>query len=106
MTIDKNTQLIIKTIDEFKGENILNFDISAKSSDIEYIVITTARSIQHARGIANNIKINAKKLHMQILAIEGYEVGEWILVDLVYLVIHIMIEKTRQHYNLENIWSV
>lgn len=106
MIINKEITDIIKIIDDYKGEDILNFDISKQSSDMDFVVIATARSIQHSRGIANNIKQEAKGLNIDILGIEGYEVGEWILIDLAYLVIHIMTQKTREHYNLEKIWSV
>jgi ribosome-associated protein len=105
MNLTQQLKFINGTIEEFKGENTLTLEILDQSADMEAFVITTARSNQHARGIAENIKIEAKRLGLPVIGIEGTETGHWVLVDLAEVVVHIMTAKTREFYQLENLWS-
>jgi len=106
MNLDKQIKTVVDAIDELKGEDIVTLNVMTQSVDMEAIIIATGRSIQHVRGIVNNIKIEAKKLNMTILGIEGEEFGEWALIDLGEVVAHIMIDKTRDFYKLEKLWSI
>ncbi len=105
MKLKDQLKVITGTIEELKGEDIITLKVLAQSADIEAIVIATGRSTQHVRGIANNIKIEAKRLGMKVVGIEGTETGHWVLVDLAEVVVHIMTEKTREFYKLERLWS-
>ena len=106
MNLEKQIKTVVDAIDELKGEDIVTLNVMAQSVDMEAIIITTGRSVQHVRGIVNNIKIEAKKLNMTLLGIEGEEFGEWALIDLGEVVVHIMIDKTRDFYKLEKLWSI
>ena len=106
MNLEKQIKTVVDAIDELKGEDIVTLNVMTQSVDMEAIIIATGRSIQHVRGIANNVKIEAKKLNMTILGIEGEELGEWTLIDLGEVVAHIMIDKTRDFYKLEKLWSI
>lgn len=105
MKLENQLSMVIDTIEELKGENIITLKVLEQTADIEAIVIATGRSIQHVRGIANNLKIEAKRLGVKIVGIEGTETGHWVLVDLAEVVVHIMTEKTREFYQLERLWS-
>jgi ribosome-associated protein len=105
MNLEKQIKTVVDAIDELKGEDIVTLNVMAQSVDMEAIIIATGRSVQHVRGIVNNIKIEAKKLNMTLLGIEGEEFGEWALIDLDEVVAHIMIDKTRGFYKLEKLWS-
>lgn len=105
MNLEKQIKTVVDAIDELKGEDITTLNVMAQSVDMEAIIIATGRSVQHVRGIVNNIKIEAKKLNMTLLGIEGEEFGEWALIDLGEVVAHIMIGKTRDFYKLEKLWS-
>ena len=105
MNLDKQIKTVVDAIDELKGEDIVTLNVMTQSVDMEAIIIATGRSVQHVRGIANNIKIESKKLNMTLLGIEGEEFGEWALIDLGEVVAHIMIDKTRDFYKLEKLWS-
>jgi ribosome-associated protein len=106
MNLEKQIKTVVDAIDELKGEDIVTLNVMTQSVDMEAIIIATGRSVQHVRGIANNVKIEAKKLNMTILGIEGEEFGEWALIDLGEVVAHIMIDKTRDFYKLEKLWSI
>ncbi|SMM97790.1 Iojap protein [uncultured Candidatus Thioglobus sp.] len=105
MNLKQQLKAVTDTIDDLKGEDIITLKILEQSADIEAIVIATGRSVQHVRGIANNVKIEAKRLGMKVVGIEGEETGHWMLVDLAEVVVHIMTEKTREFYKLEKLWS-
>jgi ribosome-associated protein len=105
MNLKQQLKTIITTIEDLKGSNIVTLKVLEQSADIEAIVIATARSNTHARGIAENIKIEAKRQGMKVSGIEGTETGHWVLVDLAEVVIHIMTEKTREFYKLEKLWG-
>jgi|AJXC01.1.fsa_nt_gi Uncharacterized homolog of plant Iojap protein len=81
MKLEEQLKVVTDTIEELKGEDIITLKVLKQSADIEAIVVTTGRSIQHVRGIANNIKIEAKRLGMKVVGIEGTETGHWVLVD-------------------------
>ena len=105
MKLEEQLKVVTDTIEELKGEDIVTLKVLKQSADIEAIVVTTGRSTQHVRGIANNIKIEAKRLGMKVVGIEGTETGHWMLVDLAEVVVHVMTEKTREFYKLERLWS-
>ena len=105
MKLKEQLKVVTDTIEELKGEDIITLKVLEQSADIEAIVVATGRSIQHVRGIANNLKIEAKRLGMKVVGIEGTETGHWVLVDLAEVVVHVMTEKTREFYKLERLWS-
>jgi ribosome-associated protein len=106
MNLDEQIKVVENVIDDLKGENVVTINVMKQSDDMEAIIIATGKSIQHARGIANNVSIEAKRLNMMVLGIEGAEFSEWILVDLGEVIVHIMTEKTREFYKLEKLWSI
>ena len=106
MNLDEQVKVIVDVIDELKGEEVVTLNVLEQSVDMEAIIVATGRSIQHVRGIANNIKIEAKRLNMLVLGIEGSESSEWVLIDLGEVIVHVMTEKTRAFYKLEKLWSV
>ena len=106
MKLSEQIRVVENVIEELKGDNITTINMMQQSEDMEAIVIATGRSIQHIRGIANNVSIEAKRLNMPVLGMEGVEFSEWILVDLGEVIVHIMTEKTREFYKLERLWSI
>ena len=106
MKLDNQVKVVVDVIDELKGEEVVTLNVLEQSVDMEAIIVATGRSIQHVRGIANNIKIEAKRLNMLVLGIEGSESSEWVLIDLGEVIVHVMTEKTRAFYKLEKLWSV
>ena len=106
MNLDEQVKVVVDVINELKGEEVETLNVLEQSVDMEAIIVATGRSIQHVRGIANNIKIEAKRLNMLVLGIEGSESSEWVLIDLGEVIVHVMTEKTRAFYKLEKLWSV
>lgn len=94
---------VLKIIWEKKGFNVIAIDIS-KSSDIaDFIIISSGTSSKHCQTIADELQKNAKSLGIPF-SVEGYQKGDWILVDIVNIIVHIFTEETREIYDLEGLW--
>ena len=105
MNLDEQISVVKNVIDDLKGEDIVALDVMSQCVDMEAIIIATGRSMQHVRGIANNVVMEAKRLNMIVLGTEGVESSEWALVDLGEVIVHVMTEKTREFYKLEKLWT-
>lgn len=94
---------IIKGLFEKKGENILAIDVSKQSTYTDFLVLCTATSNKHAQTLADKVVEEAKKSKLSVM-IEGYQQGEWILLDLGSFVIHIFLQDIRDLYDIEGLW--
>jgi len=98
-------QLILTAIDDMKGENVLELDVMGKTSVTDKMIIVSGTSSRHVKSIASNIASEAKKAGNKPLGMEGGDQGEWVLVDLGDIVVHVMQPQVRQFYDLEKLWS-
>lgn len=106
MTIDEIKQLVIKALEDLKAEDITVLDVTEKTSVTDWLVIATGSSSRHVKSIANNVIIEAKKAGKPPLGIEGEDDGEWVLVDLGDIIVHVMQQQVREYYDLESLWTV
>lgn len=100
-------KLIIKAIQEKKGENIISLDLRKIPEAVsDYFVICEAASTTQVRAIADFIEEAIKKeLGENPYKHEGYTALHWVLIDYVNIVVHIMLKDTRKFYKLEEMWS-
>ncbi len=106
MSIDELKQLAIDALDELKAEDITVLDVQGKTTVTDWIIIATGSSSRHVKSIANNIIVEAKKANRPPLGAEGEAEGEWVLVDLGDVIVHVMQRQVREFYDLESLWSV
>jgi len=106
MTIDELKQLAIKALEDLKAEDILVLDVKDKTTVTDWIIVATGSSSRHVKSIANNVVISAKEAGRPPLGSEGEEDGEWVLVDLGDVIVHVMQRQVREYYDLESLWSV
>jgi ribosome-associated protein len=69
------------------------------------VVIATANSVRQAKSLARSVHDKARELGVRVYGLEGDDTGEWVLVDLGDMVVHIMLPAVRSHYNLEELWN-
>lgn len=92
-------------IDDMKGRDITTLDVRGKSSVTEFMVICSGTSNRHTKSIAGYVAAEAKKAGLTILGIEGEASGEWVLLDMGEVVVHVMMEESRSFYQLEKLWT-
>ncbi|MCC8194993.1 MAG: ribosome silencing factor [Deltaproteobacteria bacterium] len=92
-------------IEEKKGKDILALDLSRINTFTEGIIIVTASSIRHGQGLADHILAQSKAERYEFLRMEGFQTGQWILLDMNDLVISIFQKETRELYRLEDLWK-
>lgn len=98
-------KMVQESLDDMKAQDVRILDVSDKSTITETIVIATGTSSRHVKAIANRVVMDAKKNGFQPLGVEGEQGADWVLVDLDEIVVHVMIQQTRDFYNLEKLWS-
>ena len=98
--------LVVDALDELKAQSIKCMDVRHVTSVTDVMVIATGRSDRHVRALANSVVESCKRAGEQPLGVEGQEAGEWVLVDLSDVVVHVMLPKVREFYNLEKLWDI
>tara|TARA_B100002019_G_scaffold268215_1_gene259924 strand:+ start:395 stop:760 length:366 start_codon:yes stop_codon:yes gene_type:complete len=98
---------IIKGIENVKGEEIQVMDLSnIENTPCKYFIICSGNSNTQVLAIVNSIlKKVSKKIQEKPLHTEGLETSEWVLIDYVNVVVHVFQRKTREYYNIEELWG-
>ncbi len=94
---------IIKGLFEKKAEDLLAIDVSKQTTYTDFIVLCTATSTKHAQTLADKVIEESKKSKMRVM-VEGYNLGEWILIDIGAIIFHIFLQDIRTLYDLEGLW--
>ncbi len=102
---DKFCQLVLDSAIDTKAINSVVIDISEISLMADYMLICTGSSTTHVKGIANAILEKVKENGDKIYNVAGQNEGEWILLDLGNVIVHIMLESIRNLYTLEKLWD-
>jgi len=106
MTIDELKQLAIDALEDLKAEDITVLDVQGKTTVTDWLIIATGSSSRHVKSLANNVAIEAKNVGQRPLGSEGEVEGEWVLVDLGDVIVHVMQRQVREYYDLESLWSI
>ena len=106
LTTDQLQDLVISALEDFKAIDPLVIDVSGRSPLTERMIIASGNSTRHVKSMAENLIVKAKAGGNTPLGIEGQKEGEWVLVDLNDVIVHLMLPQTRAFYNLEKLWEV
>ena len=106
LTTDQLQQLVVTSLEDFKAIDIQVIDVSGKNPLTERMIIASGNSTRHVKSMAENLVVYAKAADCQPLGVEGGGEGEWVLVDLNDVIVHLMLPQTRAFYNLEKLWEV
>lgn len=105
MDIRKLQRLVVDALDDIKGENIVVFNTTQLTALFDRVVIASGNSNRQTRALAAHVRDKVKAAGGDIVSIEGLESGEWVLLDLGDLVLHVMQPAIRAYYDLEGIWG-
>jgi ribosome-associated protein len=104
-----NTEQLIELVEtalvDIKARDLVRLDVRGKSSVTDYMIIASGSSSRHVASSAESVAIAAKAAGCEPLGIEGVDIGEWALVDLGDVVVHVMQPQVRDLYNLEGLWG-
>ena len=105
LNTEEKTKAVVAALEDVKAQNITVIDTSKLSSMFERMIIASANSTRQTKALADNVVVKLKELGEKVYGREGEESGEWILVDLGEVLVHIMQPAIRDYYNLEELWS-
>ncbi|WP_028304934.1 ribosome silencing factor [Oceanospirillum maris] len=105
MQTEQLKQLVINSLEEMKGNDIVVLDVQGNTSVTDFMIIASGTSSRHVASLANNVVVTAKENGVRPLGVEGQSGSEWVLVDLGDVVVHVMQPTTRQFYDLERLWG-
>lgn len=106
MSSDKLANLIVDALDDIKGQNIVKLDVRDMTTVTDYMILASGTSNRHVQALVDNVAEKAKAAGYRLIGIEGEDGGEWVLLDLGDALVHVMLPKVREFYNLEKLWSL
>jgi ribosome-associated protein len=105
MNSEKLVNTITDALEDIKAYDIDVINVSKITSMFEYMIIASADSTRQAKSLANNVQEKVKAAGGKVYSVEGEQTGEWLLVDLGDVIVHIMLPAIREYYNLKALWS-
>ena len=103
--LDTLKAAVIDALEDIKGFDITSMDVRKLTNMTSYMIVCSATSSRQAKAIGDNVREKMKEKGYHIRGTEGEKEGEWVLVDLNDIVVHIMVPATRAYYNLEQLWG-
>lgn len=106
MNSDALSDLIVAALEDSKGLDIVKLDVRDMTTVTDWMIVASGSSNRHVRGLIDNVSETVKAAGHGPIGIEGEDGGEWILLDLQDALVHVMLPKVREFYNLEKLWSI
>lgn len=105
MNITQLQKIVVDALEDIKGRDIEVINTSTLTPLFERIIIACGDSNRQVKSLARNVQDKVREADGQIISTEGEEGGEWVLVDLGDIVVHVMQPAIRSYYNLEELWG-
>lgn len=96
---------VVSALDDLKARDMVVMDVRGLTSIADSMVIASGTSDRHVRALAESVIEKCKESGHPALGVEGLKDGEWVLVDLQDIVVHVMLPRVRDFYNLEKLWA-
>ena len=105
MDIRVKQRAVVEALEDVKGRDIVVFDVAKQTAYFERVIIASGDSSRQVNALATGVQDKLKALGARIVGVEGRRNGDWVLVDLGDIVVHVMHPAVRSHYNLEELWG-
>ena len=106
MQSEQLKDVVVAALEEIKAKDIVVLDVHKLTSITDIMVVASGTSSRQVKALADNVVEKAKAAGCRPLSVEGEREGEWILVDLADVVVHVMLPTTRDFYQLEKLWGM
>ena len=106
MNSEQLCTLIVDALDDVKAQDIIKLDVRDMTTVTDYMIVASGTSNRHVKALVENVTEQARKAGHKPIGVEGEEGGEWVLLDLQDALVHVMLPKVREFYNLEKLWSL
>lgn len=107
--LDAPTRQLVDTalaaLEDLKAKDVLSLDVRAMTSLADVMIIASGTSSRHVKSLADNVVEKVKEAGFRPYGMEGEKDGEWILIDLAGVIVHVMLPATRAFYDLERLWT-
>lgn len=105
METNQTLQTVLTAIEDMKGQQVEDYDVSALTPMADHMVIVTGSSTTHIKAMADEVAVKIKEAGGHVKGVEGRGQADWVLVDLGDVVVHLMSGATRALYRLEDLWN-
>jgi ribosome-associated protein len=105
MQAEQIRQLAVEALEEIKARDVVVLDTRKLTSMFDYMIVASAESTRQTKALARNVEDKINSAGGKVLGVEGEQTGEWVLVDVGSVIIHIMQPAIREYYKLEQLWG-
>lgn len=105
MQVEQTRDTAISALEDIKARDIVVLDVKKLTSLFDYMIVASGDSARQAKALARNVHDRVKAAGGHVIGIEGEQTGEWVLVDLGSVVVHVMQPAIRDYYSLEELWG-
>lgn len=106
MNSEQLSELVMDALDDVKAQDIVRLDVRDMTTVTDYMIVASGTSNRHVQALVENVAEKARTAGHKPIGVEGEEGGEWVLLDLQDALVHVMLPKVREFYNLEKLWSL
>jgi ribosome-associated protein len=105
MQAEQIKQFAVEALEEIKARDVVVLDTRKLTSMFDYMIVASAESTRQTKALARNVENKIRSGGGKVQGTEGEQTGEWVLVDLGSVIVHIMQPAIRDYYNLEQLWG-
>lgn len=105
MNSEQLCTLIVDALDDVKAQDVITLDVRRMTPVTDFMIVASGTSNRHVKALVDNVAEKAREAGHKPIGMEGEEGGEWVLLDLQDALVHVMLPKVREFYNLEKLWS-
>jgi ribosome-associated protein len=106
MTENELKELVLNALEDLKGNDISCLDVTGKTEMADYMVFVSGTSNRHVKALVGNVLADTTKVGIKPIGVEGLEEGEWVLIDLADVLVHVMLPTVREFYDIESLWNM
>jgi ribosome-associated protein len=100
------TKIAVAALEDMKAVNVKVMDVRKLTDVADTMIVATGTSDRHVKSIADRVIERCREAGHRTYGVEGEREGEWVLVDLQYLIVHVMLPRIREFYGLEKLWDI